>query len=289
MLSLGKIAVVLLGASVFLLDATAAKPWGDFEAIVKTWAKNYGAKIGREVLWADPFCHQRHMHDNPKYWQYQAEAEVVGQIKYHPAAKSVDRPGWTFHQWFHNSMSKPLKTMFRKVKEQEDSFTWSVDGNLVFEKDKTKKNFTFIIPPQLGLDRKNYSKEFKADEVIYGFQYKKSNVQYDKFNITQEVTVAPGSSLESTVVITEKDVEIPWSLEVEISGYFAVWFKKRWQNHYLWFFPVSKLVEANPHFRRHGNALRYTLKGTFTGVFSINAHVYLKDHPLKQFVGAPSN
>ena len=42
-----------------------------------------------------------------------------------------------------------------------------------------------MIPPQLGLDRKNYTKEFKADEIMYGFQSKHSVTKMDLFNISQ--------------------------------------------------------------------------------------------------------
>merc|ERR1712198_581811 len=76
--------------------------------------------------------------------------------------------------------------MFHKIKAEVDEFEWSVDGNLVFAKDKVKKNFTFMIPPQLGLDRKNYTKEFKADEIMYGFQSKHSVTKMDLFHLTRD-------------------------------------------------------------------------------------------------------
>jgi hypothetical protein len=279
-----RVGVVLLfavgGALICLPSEAEATPWGDFESIVQEYAKEQGAKVNHQVLWADPYGRNPHLKSNPQYKQYQAAANVL-EVKYGEPMTSVERPAWTFCQWFHNSMSMPMKNKFSKLKIVEDKFTWDVDGNLVFAKDKTKKNFTFMIPPQLGLDRKNYSKEFKADEVMYGFHRENTVVKQDLFNISQEVTVPSDRSVEATLVITEKDVTIPWTAELEISGYFAVWFKKKWRDHWLWFFPVDTLSVMDPHFRTVGSKLRYTVKGTFTGVFSTAAHLHLKEHELK--------
>jgi len=96
------------------------------------------------------------------------------------------------------------------------------------------------------------------------------------------VDVPSNRSVEVNLVITEKDVNIPWSAEVEISGQFAIWFTKRWNDHYLWFLPVTHLVEMNPNFRRVGSTLRYTVRGSFSGVYSTAAHLTVKEYELKQ-------
>lgn len=172
---------------------------------------------------------------------------------------------------------------FSSVKVVSDEFTWNVDANFKYAKEgKTKKNFTFIIPPQLGLERKNYSKKFDADEVMKGVRYEESTVKYDSFNISQDITVPPNSSVLSTLTITGNEVTIPWSAELEISGFFAIWFKRRHNAHYLWFYPVWHLLNESPHFRRHESSLRYTIKGTFKGVYSKSAHLHLQEYPLRQ-------
>jgi len=273
--------VAFLVGFIGLFSATA-QPWGNFESIVQNYAKKAGEQIGNTVLWADPYCHNPHMVSHPEYHKYQASVEVLGDIKYGAPLSDVSRPAWTFSHWYHNSMSTPVKSKFNKIKTSSDEFQWSVDGNLVFAKDKTKKNFTFIIPPQLGLERKNYTKEFKADEVMYGFSSKHSVVKTDIFNISQEVTVPANKSVQATLVVSEREIEIPWSVDLEISGYFAVWFKKKWDNHYLWFMPVKNLWRESPHFRLHEHKLLYTLKGIFTGVYGTNAQLYLKEFDLKK-------
>jgi len=273
----------LVGFNGLLLGS--AQPWGDFQTIVQNYAKKLGDEIGRTVLWSDPYCQNPHMVSHPQYHQYQAEVEVLGEVEYGAPVSDVTRPAWTFSQWYHNSMSTPIKSKFNKIKTTSDQFQWSVDGNLVWAKDKTKKNFTFIIPPQLeklGLDRKNYTKEFKADEVMYGFSSKHSVVKTDLFNISQEVTIPAKKSVQATFVVSERDVEIPWSVDLEISGSFAVWFKKKWNDHYLWFMPVKNLWRENPHFRLVDDKLLYTLKGTFTGAYGTTAHLYLKEFDLKK-------
>jgi len=277
MVSFRVLVAYLVVASVVLLDATSAQPWGDFEAIVQSYARKLGETLNREVLWADPYRRNPHMQNNAQYEQYQASIRVVGDVKYGSPVSDISRPAWTFNQWFHNSMSTPIKSMFHKVKAEADEFEWSVNGNLVFAKDKVKKNFTFMIPPQLGLDRKNYTKEFKADEIMYGFQSKHSVTKMDLFNISQEIVVPANRSVQSTLVITERDVTIPWEMDLAISGSFAVWFKKKWNGHWLWFFPVHNLERENKNFRRVGDKLLYTLKGSFTGVFGTSAHLYLKE------------
>jgi len=268
------IVAFLVGASVVLLDATSAQPWGDFEAIVQSYTKKLGEKLNQEVLWVDPYRRNPHLQENENYAQYQAKVRVVGDVKYGSPVSDISRPAWIFNQWFHNSMSTPIKSKFHKIKAEVDEFEWSVDGNLVFAKDKVKKNFTFMIPPQLGLDRKNYTKEFKADEIMYGFQSKHSVAKMDLFNISQEIVVPANRSVKSTLVITERAVTIPWEMDMEISGSFAVWFKKRWRGHYLWFFPVANLDRENKNFHHAGSRLLYTLKGSFTGVFATSAHLY---------------
>merc|ERR1719383_1218145 len=93
----------------------------------------------------------------------------------------------------------------------------------------------------------------------------------------REIVVPANRSVQSTLVITERDVTIPWEMDLAISGSFAVWFKKKWNGHWLWFFPVHNLERENKNFRRVGDKLLYTLKGSFTGVFGTSAHLYLKE------------
>ena len=57
----------------------------------------------------------------------------------------------------------------------------------------------------------------------------------------------------------EREVEVPWHADVYINGYVACWFEPKWDGHWLYFYPVWKL--ANADFRENGNGLRYRYVG----------------------------
>ena len=57
------------------------------------------------------------------------DARVDG-VKYKTVSRKVDRPGYTFKQWFHNGQSVPITGIIHKQKSVASTFTWSVTESL---------------------------------------------------------------------------------------------------------------------------------------------------------------
>lgn len=257
------------------LNVVFADPWGDFKEIANEYARIMGEGLKQKVHWVDCYGEHNHIKENQEYLDLMAQAEIVGDVTYAEFGRTRNKPGWLFSNWYHNSLSTVLTAKFHETKEVEDVFSWSVEANLKFSKDNLKKNFTFIIPPQLGLDMKNYTKEFDADEVLFGVQAEKKVVKTDEFTIEQVVNIPPHKSVHAKMTIKELESSMPWYAEIKITGHIAVWYKKKVDGHHLWFYPVSHLAHLDPRFEATNDGLIYRVTGHFEGVFSTHATLEL--------------
>ncbi|CAN7990520.1 unnamed protein product [Ixodes pacificus] len=87
-------------------------------------------------------------------------------------------------------------------------------------------------------------------------------------------------------VITDVTQEIPWTAQIDIEGWFAVWFRKRVNNHYLWFYPVSYLKD--PLLKGTKEGVRYTARGIFTGVRGTDSRIRVNQYDNGAYGGKPT-
>merc|ERR1712228_857994 len=105
--------------------------------------------------------------------------------------------------------------------------------------------------------------KFKTELSLSSTQGK-TTTETESFTVENHIPVAPKTSVKVVFTVIEREVEVPWTANVWVGGSIACWFEPKWNEHWLWFFPVSYL--ANNDFQRRGDKLMYSAKGVFKGV-----------------------
>jgi len=226
----------------------------DFDAHYKAWANRKAREVGRHLEWADAYGKQRHLAERPQYSKYKIDVEYDN-IQYEHASKNVAKPGFTFEEWIHNGGSSPTTGKFSKTKSIASSFTWSVTEGL---KIGTENTFKAGVPGVVGGDIK------LTTELALSSTQGKTTTETDTFQVDNHIPVAPRTSVKVVFTVIEREVEVPWTANVWVDGYIACWFEPKWNNHWLWFFPVDRLADST--FQNRGGKLMYRAKGVFKGV-----------------------
>jgi len=253
-------ALALFSASSLFFPGCEGKI-ADFDAHYKSWAKQKARSLRRHLEWTDAYGKQRHLAERPQYSKYKIDVEYKN-IQYEPVVKNVAKPGFTFEEWYHNGGSHPLTGKFSKTKAVTASFTWSITEGL---KIGTENSFKAGIPGVVGGDLK-----FKTELELKSTQ-KQTKTETETFTIENHIPVAPHKSVKAIFTVIEREVEVPWHADVFINGYVACWFEPKWDGHWLYFYPVWKL--ANADFKENGNGIRYRAKGVFKGVRGVETEL----------------
>ena len=124
--------------------------------------------------------------------------------------------------------------------------------------------------------------EFKAKAEIFGvggeattkfnieYQYtssdSKTETQTREHSISQHVpvNVPTGKVYKAVLVAAVQKIDVPYHLNVYVSGQTETWFERQVNGHYNWMLDVGSAfaIAADPQYRREGN----TTKGLVTGV-----------------------
>ncbi|XP_042148445.1 uncharacterized protein LOC120837589 [Ixodes scapularis] len=108
----------------------------------------------------------------------------------------------------------------------------------------------------------------------------------EEYTAEVKVTIPPMKSAKIEWVITDVTQEIPWTAQIDVEGWFAIWFRKRVNNHYLWFYPVSLLED--PLLKETKEGLSYTARGIFTGVRGTNSSLRVSQYNNGAYSGKPT-
>jgi len=226
----------------------------DFDAHYKAWASRKAKEVRRSLSWTDAYGKNKHLAERPQYSKYKIDVEYEN-VQYQSAIRNVAKPGFTFEEWYHNGGTMPLTGRFAKTKAVTASFTWSITEGL---KIGTENTFKAGIPGVVGGDLK-----FKTELSLSSTQAK-TTTESETFTVENHIPVAPKTSVKAVFTVIEREVEVPWTANVLVDGWFACWFEPKWNGHWLWFYPVRHL--ANNDFQQVGNKIRYPAKGMFKGV-----------------------
>lgn len=249
----------------------------DFEQVVRDYVQRVGKEYNRTVEWWD--IHGRHSYiaERPKYNKYKL-AITSDNLIYGPASQTLDRPGYDYSQWFHNSSSdQTTKQRFTKQIERPCKFTWTVTKGLRIG---TSVNVFAGVPGEFGA---SFSLNLKFNLE----QHTRTTTETEIFSVTNLVHVRPNTSVKAECSVVEREMNIPWQVNVYIDGYVALWFKEKYNGHHLWFHPVYKLATGS--FMRQNNGLVYVAEGHFNGVRGLECILQTYDYPLQSIGGFNSN
>jgi hypothetical protein len=114
------------------------------------------------------------------------------------------------------------------------------------------------------------------------------------FGVHLELTVPPYTTLSAQQIVMRQTYDIPWTAEVILTRYVAVWFKNRWamhgdpnDQHFLWFIPIAEVFRACAEvnlvdltgYENLGWGVKAIASGKFTGAQGVSSHVNVDEHP----------
>ncbi|CAN7948718.1 unnamed protein product, partial [Ixodes pacificus] len=112
------------------------------------------------------------------------------------------------------------------------------------------------------------------------------HTESEKYTIEQDVTVPPLKSAKIEWIVTDVTQEIPWTAQIDIEGWFAVWFREKVNDHYLWFYEVKDLKD--PLLEETEKGVRYTARGIFSGVHGTEAHLRVSQYDIGAYGAKPT-
>ncbi|XP_076032870.1 uncharacterized protein LOC143020373 [Oratosquilla oratoria] len=241
----------------------------DFDARAARWAKDMEAVTGKDIRWVDMYYTRPELVSHAEYKPYQI-ALSVARNSWGSVNTDVTRPGWNYVQWFHNGGTNPIVSTFSKSTEYTDSFEWGLTSGMSCS---ISEQITVGIPELIGADI-NLEASFSLDESI-----SVSKSKTETFSIQNEITIPPKSSLKAEWIITEHEVDIPFSADVTIQGYIAVWYEQKIDDHWLWFYPIHFLADEYFVYQAPGK-LTFHEEGRFRGVRGVEHYLNVTEVPL---------
>ncbi|KAG0445273.1 hypothetical protein HPB47_017471 [Ixodes persulcatus] len=198
----------------------------------------------------------------------------VDSFQYGNVSKSSSDAKVVYTEWSYNTMpTEPIVVTLKRTKTRTHQYSWqtqdamSVDGSISIEVGLPK-----VVGGTASV-RKTVSLTNTTGQVETVSQ---------GYTVDVKVTVPPRKKAKIEWVITDVIQEIPWTAQIDIEGWFAVWFRWKVNDHYLWFYPVSRLED--PLLERTQEGVRYTASGIFTDVSGTEGQLRVSEYDIPEWL-----
>uniref|UniRef100_A0A4D5S324 Putative cytotoxin n=1 Tax=Ixodes scapularis TaxID=6945 RepID=A0A4D5S324_IXOSC len=230
------------------------------------------------VIWWSMHGDHDHLVENAAEYSKYKVSTRVGPLQYGSVSKSSVLPKVVHTEWSHNGLpTEPVVVTVKRAKTLTHQYSW-----------QTQDTFTVgtSVSIEAGLPGvADFTGSFSTT-VSLSNTAGQVHTDAEKYAVDLGVTVPPMKSAKIEWVITDVTQEIPWTAQIDIEGWFAVWFQGKVKDHYLWFYNVKDLDDALLEQTEKG--VRYTARGIFNGVHGTEAHLRVSQYDLGAYGGKPT-
>uniref|UniRef100_V5GLM0 Putative cytotoxin n=2 Tax=Ixodes ricinus TaxID=34613 RepID=V5GLM0_IXORI len=230
------------------------------------------------VDWWNMYGNHSHLIENAeKYGEYKVNS-TVGSFQYGNVSKSsFDTKVVSTERLYNDLHTGPVTVTGKRTKTRTYQYSWqtqeavSVGGSISIE---------VGVPTVVG------STGSLSKTVSLSTTTGQVETVSEEYAVDVKVTVPPRKKAKIEWVVTDVIQEIPWTAQIDIKGWFAVWFREKIDfnsplgdnYHHLWFPHVRRLED--PLLKRTEEGVRYTARGIFTGVHGAEAHLRVSEYDI---------
>uniref|UniRef100_A0A131XY33 Putative secreted salivary gland peptide n=1 Tax=Ixodes ricinus TaxID=34613 RepID=A0A131XY33_IXORI len=266
---------LLLGA-VFLL-ALAMQQTGaagprvfDLPQKIQEFVNQESRRFNVPVIWWNMYGDRSHLLENAdKYGGYKVSS-TVGSIQYGSVSKSSFDAKVVYTEWSYNhGPTEPIIVTVKRTKTRTHQYSWQTQEGVIT---------VGSISIEAGLPKVVGATASVSKTLSLSTTTGQVETVSEEYAVDVKVTVPPRKKAKIEWVVTDVIQEIPWTAQIDIEGSFAVWFREKVDDHYLWFYRVRSLQDPLLEETREG--VRYTARGIFTGVHGTEAHLRVSQYDI---------
>ncbi|KAG0429297.1 hypothetical protein HPB47_023771 [Ixodes persulcatus] len=274
---------LLLGA-VFLLalamqQTGAAQPRVfDLPKKIQEFVNQQSKSHNVPVVWWNMHGDHSHLIENAAEYSKYKVSTRVGSLQYGSVSKSSVLPKVVHTEWAHNSQpTKPIVVTVKREKTLTHQYSWQTQD-------------TFSVGTSVSIEAglpgvADVTSSFSATVSLTNTAGQ-VHTDAEKYAVDLGVTVPPMKSAKIEWVITDVTQEIPWTAQIDIEGWFAVWFREKVGDHFLWFYRVNVLKD--PLLKETEEGVRYTARGIFKGVHGSDSQLRVSEYDIGAYGGKPT-
>uniref|UniRef100_A0A4D5RLJ5 Putative cytotoxin n=1 Tax=Ixodes scapularis TaxID=6945 RepID=A0A4D5RLJ5_IXOSC len=231
------------------------------------------------VNWWNMYGNHSHLIEwAAKYRQYKVSS-TVGSFQYGSVSKSSFEPRVVHTQWSHNNMpTEPIIVSVKRTKTRTHQYSWQTQNTMSVGHSLSIEGGLPKVVSITGSFSKTVSLSKTTGQV---------KTVSEEYTAEAKVTIPPMKSAKIEWVITDVTQEIPWTAQIDVEGWFAVWFRERVHDHHLWFYNVKELKD--PLLEQTQKGVRYTARGIFTGVHGIDSRLNVSQYDIGDYGGRPTD
>lgn len=251
----------------------------DFQEICDAWGRWFSEKHGTSCRWVKLHAEGWGM-DQYQNYKINVRHERTAYKLIEPPA-SVDIIA---QQTFENDTDDKQGNTIVFSESTTDSFTWSLTEGI-----KVGATVGAKLAAKGSADGVEAGAEQSGSlsvEVNFSSTQQWSSSRTRGWNVSQPIVVPPHSKVTSTVTIAQRSYNVEFTSDIVIGGYIAIWNEDKINlgggEHWLYFFPVSKVImdKPQPGYEVRGNEVVFKAKGILKGVYGLNSVVKAKQSPL---------
>lgn len=261
------------------------------QGIVQSFAEGIAKRFKTSVKWVDLYAEHEDMKNNQRY-----RLEItVNNAQYGTVSQSTLKPSFIYQQASSNDSPLPSTMQVSKTETTTSTFTWSLEEGLTLgakQQAEAKADLPLLAGAEVQISF--------TEELSFSSIQTTTDTKTETWTINETVTLAPKMETNATWVINQSQVTCPYTIDISMSGYVAIWFKDKIEyngpsggSHWLWFIPVGTVAQSvnNPNFTSTDQGAKYSCVGAFTGVGATTASLSIVTYPLGTVIppqGTPS-
>uniref|UniRef100_A0A4D5RSQ2 Putative cytotoxin n=1 Tax=Ixodes scapularis TaxID=6945 RepID=A0A4D5RSQ2_IXOSC len=217
---------LLLGA-VFLLTLViqqtgAANPGVfDLPKKIQEFVDHESRRFNVPVNWWNMYGNHSHLIEwAEKYRQYKVSS-TVGSFQYGSVSKSSFEPRVVHTELSHNDMStEPIIVSVKRTKTRTHQYSWQTQNTM---------SVGHSLSIEVGLPKVvsitgSFSKTVSLSKTTGQVE-----TVSEEYTAEVKVTIPPMKSAKIEWVITDVTQEIPWTAQIDVEGWFAIWLPEKGQ------------------------------------------------------------
>uniref|UniRef100_V5ICF4 Putative cytotoxin n=2 Tax=Ixodes ricinus TaxID=34613 RepID=V5ICF4_IXORI len=266
---------LILGAVFLLAQATqqtgaAETRVFDLPQKIQEFVNQESRRYNVPVNWWNMYGNHSHLIENAeKYGRYKVSS-TAGSFQYGNVSKSSFDAKVVYTEWSSNhGPTEPIIVTVKRTKTRTHQYSWQTQEGVIT---------VGSISIEAGLPKVVGATASVSKTLSLSTTTGQVETVSEEYAVDVKVTVPPMKSAKIEWVVTDVTQEIPWTAQIDIEGWFSVWFREKVNDHYLWFYEVKDLKD--PLLEETEKGVRYTAKGIFHGVHGTEAHLRVSQYDM---------
>jgi len=190
---------------------------------------------------------------------------ILSNFSYSVGSEQPGQP-FVFIEYFDNYLNESQTTQFSETQSTDNTYSWTFSRTL-------QDSITISI--DVGIPEICQLHDSFSTSISMTTTEEQTKTDTKSWTVSQTITIPPLTTVKAEMIIQTATFNVPYTADIEFSGYAMTWCKSKVNGHWLWFIPPNYWLSSISGCKSSdgGNSTTCSFSGAFAASQGVTADV----------------